>query len=88
MTDKFLGQASDTVSAPARQAFSITPNDTNPIVPLPKSIICGGAGNITLRAIDSSTPVTIPVAAGQQLDIRATLVLSTGTTATNIIGLA
>lgn len=88
MADKYLGIVSDTVSSPARQAFAITPSDTNVIDPLPKSIICGGAGNIVLKAVDSTGTVTIPVQAGQQLDIRAEKVLSTGTTATNIIGLA
>jgi len=87
MADRFNG-TSDSPSSPARQAFAITPNDDNIIDPLPKAIICGGAGNVTLKAVDSGGNVTIPVVAGQQLDIRAEKVLSNGTTATNIVGLA
>lgn len=87
MADRFQGM-SDSTTAPARQAFTITPSDTNAIDPLPKAIICGGAGNITLKAVDSAATVTIPVFAGQQLDVRAEKVMATGTTATNIVALA
>lgn len=86
MADRFSGYT-DSPQAPARQAFTITPHDSNVIDPLPKAILCGGAGNIVLKAVDSAGTVTIPVQAGQQLDIRAEKVL-TGTTATNIVGLA
>lgn len=87
MADQF-SYIPDAPTGPARKAFAVTPHDTALIDPLPKALICGGAGTITLKAVDSAAPVTIPVLAGQQLDIRAEIVLQTGTTATNIVALA
>ena len=86
MTDRFVGTA-DSPSTPARQAFAVTPTDATIIYPLPKAIICGGAGNLVVLAVDSTVAVTIPVFAGQQLDIRAEKIMA-ATTATNIVGLA
>ena len=87
MADKFA-TFGDSPVGPAREAFAIVPHDSNPISPTPKALIIGGAGNIRLQAIDSGAAVIIAVSAGQQLDIRANLVLATGTTATGIVGLA
>lgn len=50
------------------------------------SIYVGGAGNIALVLVGSSTAVTyVGVAAGSWLPVNATKVLSTGTTATDIV---
>jgi hypothetical protein len=87
MADRFTGYG-DSPSSPARRADLVTPNDSTILDPLPKAIIAGTAGNIALKAVDSAAAVTIPVYAGQQLDIRAEKVLATGTTATNIVALS
>ena len=79
---------SDSPSAPARQAYAIVPHDGNTIEPLPKALFVGTAGILTLRAADSSTDVTISVAAGTLLPIRASHVRAAGTTASDIVGLA
>lgn len=81
-------EASLALLAPARLAFAITPHDTNPIATLPRAVIVGGAGNVTLRAVDSGADVTIAVVAAQVLDIRASHIRATGTTATGLVGLA
>ncbi len=72
---------------PAQKAFTITPHDTN-AQPFMNGIYVGGAGSITLRAINSAADVVItapPV--GSILPIRAAYVRSTGTTATLLVGL-
>lgn len=87
-TDKF-GAQQDLVSNPARMAFAITPHDTNEVNPLPKAIYIGTGGTVVLQAADSPATATFQnVASGQILDVRALVVKATGTTASNIVGLA
>jgi hypothetical protein len=87
MADKFASY-SDAVSAPAREVFLITPHATNEVSPLPKAIRADSAGTVTLRAIDSAADVTMTMAAGEVLDIRARYVRVTGTTVATLHGLA
>jgi hypothetical protein len=84
-----FGTALDSLVAPARNCFSITPNDTAALPFVPKAIYIGTGGNLVIRAIDSSSDVTFTnVPNGTILDIRATSIRATGTSATNLIGLA
>ncbi len=78
---------SDSPISPARRAFAIQPSDA-PLVPLPKAIMAGGPGNVTLRAVDSTSDVVITVQAGQILPIRVAYVRAAGTTATDLVALA
>ena len=88
MTDPFALQ-SDSLSSPARQAFSILPHASAEIEPLPKAIYVGTGGTLVLRAAGSPADVTLKnVASGQVLDIRAAYVRAAGTTAADIVGLA
>lgn len=84
-----FGSALDSLIAPARNCFAITPHDVSALPALPKAIYVGNGGNIVLRAIDSAQDVTfVNVASGTILDVRATVVRAAGTTASNMIGLA
>jgi hypothetical protein len=81
--------ALDSLIAPARNAFSVTPHDTAALASLPKAIYIGTSGNITLRAIDSTQDVVFfNVPSGSIIDVRAKFIRATGTTAANMIGLA
>jgi hypothetical protein len=81
--------ALDSLIAPARNAFAITPNDATALPALPKAIYIGYGGSIVLRSVDGTQDVTlVNVANGSILDVRAKFVRATGTTATNMIGLA
>lgn len=65
---------------------SVTPNDSTDLPGgQPRGLYVGGAGNVAVsdRGRQSSTFVAVP--AGSFLDIAPLRVLSTGTTATNII---
>lgn len=74
---------------PARDAFVIAPSDATPLAVLPRAIYVGGGGAITLRCVDSGADVVFRnLAGGQILDVRASHVRATGTTATDLIGLA
>lgn len=79
---------SDSPSGPARDAFMVTPHDTSELPRLPKALLIGVAGTLTLRAVDSTSDVTMTVAAGQIVPIRAAHVRATGTSAGQIVGLA
>jgi hypothetical protein len=79
----------DTVAAPARAPFPIVPSDTVAIAVLPKAIYVGTGGTVVLRGIDAAADVSfVNVASGQTIDVRASHVRATGTTAANLIGLA
>lgn len=86
-SDKFSHHA-DSPIAPARHVFTIVPDDTTSLSPVPKALFVGGAGTLTLRGVDSDEDVTLFVQAGQMLPVRPSFVRSTGTTATGIVGLA
>lgn len=80
MADTFPGK--DTLLSPALKMFAIVPSDAAEIDPLPKAIRCDVGGTVVLQAAGSAVDVTITMAAGQRLDVRAKFVRATGTTAT------
>lgn len=81
------------IIAPAGFAEPVTPNDTTDLAQESRAFFIGGAGNIVLRCYNPATnkkaDVTFTgVTAGSTLLVRATRVLATGTTATNIVSLS
>mgnify|MGYP001067429794 CR=1 FL=1 len=88
MADRFDTQL-DTPSQPARQAFAITPHASNEIDPLPKALFIGTGGDLVGRAVGSTQDVTFKnLQSGQILDVRLQYVRASGTSATNLLGLA
>lgn len=86
--DQFAAEE-DQVFQPSRITFAITPSDTAALPNLPKAIYVGGAGNITLRSINGAADVVFnAVPVGAILPVRAQFIRATGTTATNLVGLA
>lgn len=73
---------SDSLEAPALKMFAIVPHATNEVDPLPKAIRCDVAGTVALRAAGSAADISITMAAGEQLAVRAQYVRAAGTTAT------
>ena len=73
---------------PARQAFPIVPHDNDDLTVLPRAIYVGTGGTIILRAVDSASDVVLKnVASGQLVDIRASFIRATGTTAADLVAL-
>ena len=70
---------------PAIIWFTVTPSDVTELEDV-KSIFIGVAGTIALEGSDGVS-VTFTVQSGQILPCQPKKVLSTGTTASNIIGL-
>lgn len=86
MSDKFL-TFSGGLHSPASGAFAITKSDATVFSQPARSLYVGGTGDVAVRMIDGTTVTFSAVPAGMLLPIRADKVLSTGTTATLIIGL-
>ena len=75
-------------SSPAIQAFAVTKSDTVLFARPTKALYVGGAGDVAvLLADDTASVIFSAVPAGTILPVRVTKVLSTGTTATLILGL-
>ena len=72
---------------PGSIAFSITPNDSNDLTYATTRIVATGAGAIALTTLEGQNVTLAAVPAGRAVRIRATKVLSTGTTATGIVGM-
>ena len=90
MVDKFKNDEV-LLNSPLVDAFDITPSDVTVFEQATRAIYVGGAGNITVQMQsydDANTEVTLSgVTVGTVLNIRVKKVLSTGTTATNLVGL-
>lgn len=85
--DRFDRNA-DAPANPARDAFMVAPHDTDPLPRLPKALLIGTTGTLTLRAVDAASDIAVTVQAGQIVPIRASHVRATGTSAGEIVGLA
>lgn len=81
-----LGQSS---MAPSENCFAIVPNDTSELPYLTKAVYIGKGGDLVLLVGKSQQPVTFRnVLSGSVLDVRVRAVMSTGTSAGDLVGLA
>lgn len=79
----------DAPHMPSRAPFAVTPHDINELPTIPKALYIGTGGTLVLRGMDDGADVTFKnVASGQVIDVRARHVRATGTTASDIVGLA
>jgi hypothetical protein len=84
--DEFAGR-NTSIDQPATNGFAITPHDTNELDYVTRAFYVGGGGDVKLTTSGGDTITLAGVAAGEIVPIRAKLVFSTGTTATDMIGL-
>lgn len=81
--------SSDSLISPAQFCFAINPSDSAELERVTKAIYIGHGGEVTLRALDNVQDVTFRnVPSGAILDVRLSALRATGTTATDIVGLA
>lgn len=72
----------------AVSAFAVTPSDSTVFAIPTRQIWVGGAGNLAvLMNADTVSVVLSAVPAGTMLPVSVTKILSTGTTATLIVGM-
>lgn len=77
---------SEKLFAPTRW-LAVTPSDTAYLEPYPVALHIGGDGNVAMEGEDGNSEVFQGLTAGSILVGQPRRVLSTGTTATNIIAL-
>lgn len=78
-------------AGPSSQAIAITPSDTVDLTRSVRAIYVGGDGNIKLHCSDDAAAEAVTfvgVVAGTILPVSPRRIYATGTTATNLIGLA
>ncbi len=86
MTDRFANvQAS--LSGPAASGFAVTPSDATDLPETTRAIYVGSGGNVTVRMLTGETLAFASVSSGTILPVRATRILATGTTCTDLVGL-
>lgn len=78
----------DHPAAPATRVFAITPHDTNPLADTPKALYVGTGGSIVVQGLAGGNATFAKVPDGAILPVRAAYVRATGTTASDIVGLA
>ena len=89
MLDDRFKDVADSLTSPARDCFAISGDDNADLPQATKAIYVGEGGDIVLRAVGSQTDVTLTnVPSGAILPIRLRAMRVTGTSASNIIGLA
>lgn len=72
---------------PGNRLSAVTPSDSTDLTGA-RGVYVGGAGDVALMALDDSTAVTFSgVLAGSILPVRVKRVMSTNTTATNIVAI-
>jgi hypothetical protein len=84
--DKFAGHPAG-LQTPAVEWELITPHDSNPLTFYPKCLYIGGTGGAVHVKSKSGVEATFFTVAGQRLEIRPHIVMSTGTAATPIYGI-
>ncbi|SMP00073.1 hypothetical protein SAMN06265173_1703 [Thalassovita litoralis] len=74
-------------SSPAGDFFSVTPDDDTDLSIYCRALYIGTTGDLALISVGGTTVTFRNVAAGSILPVRASRVLDTGTTATDIVAL-
>jgi len=86
-TDTFAPNKSHEEWSPAIHAFTITPNDSEDLAYVTRSIYVGVGGTIVLITAGGETVTLVNVQSGSVLPLRVSRVKATSTSATNMIGL-
>jgi len=88
MSDLFANHA-NTVTAPSRNPYPVTPHDSQALPLVPKALYVGRGGTLVVRGIDSAADAVFEnVPDGGQIEVRALYVRATGTSAGAIVALA
>jgi len=75
------------LSSSATSVAAITPSDSTTFTVPYRGLYVGVTGNVAIRCVDGTTATFVAVPAGAILPVECDRILSTGTTATSIVGL-
>lgn len=89
MNQDQLNGFADSPMAPAQTCFAIVPADAAFLPHVTKGIYVGTGGTLVIVPLRGDQPVSFTnLPSGAILDVRATAVHATGTTAADLVGLA
>lgn len=74
-------------SAPATDAFAVTPDDGSDLPIMARALYVGGAGDVRLHTAYGNSVLFRALPAGTVLPCAVSRVLATDTTATNLVAL-
>lgn len=87
--NEFFADYADSPLAPSLDCFAITPSDSADLPKVTKALYVGEGGDVVLRSAKGNADVTFRnLPSGSTLDVRASAVRATGTTAAFLVGLA
>ena len=86
MPDRFAEHARG-LTAPAENAFAVTPNDGSDLAEVTRALYVGTGGNLAVVLAAGSDVTLLNVQSGTVLPIRCRRVKVTGTTASGLVGL-
>lgn len=86
MFDPFKNHGVD-LTAPASHAEAITPNDTAPLEHATRGLYSGTGGDVRFTTVEGDTITLTGLLPGVIYGLRVSHVLSTGTTASGLVGL-
>ena len=86
MPDRFAN-TQPSLSGPAASGFAVSPNDASDLPETTRALYVGIGGNMAVRMLSGETLTLSNLSAGSLLPLRVTRVMSSGTTASAIIGL-
>lgn len=84
--DEYKSRTSS-VSGPIRRGVAITPSDTVDLVEITRALSIGVDGDITVIMADDTVAVLLKNRSSGDYPYMVKRVMTTGTTATNIVGL-
>lgn len=85
MTDAFQSHSAN-LATPGENAFAVTPNDSADMDFVTRAIYVGVAGNVKMTLLGGTTVTFVGLVAGGLYPLRVKRIWSTGTTASNLIG--
>lgn len=84
--DSHAGQV-ENLSSPCDNAAIITPNNDTDLIYVTRAVWVGGAGTINVTLAGGQTVLFSGIVAGTLLPLRITRVLSSSTSATDLVGI-
>ena len=75
------------ITEPPDDAFAITPSDSQNLSVIPRALFIGTGGDVAVETKAGNNATFKNVQAGSMLVVRVNKVLTTGTTASDILGL-
>lgn len=84
--DSFSSHA-PALDSPIQNGAQITPNDTSDLIAVSRAIFVGTGGDLSIVTVGGDTLTFRSLAAGSLLPVRASRVLASNTTASDLLGL-